>query len=52
MTQFKTKSSAADAASLGLFSYPVLMTADILLYKATAVPVGDDQTQHLEMARL
>ena len=39
------------AASLGLLSYPVLMAADILLYRATQVPVGEDQTQHLELAR-
>jgi len=52
MTQFKDKAGAAqENASLGLFSYPVLMTADILLYKADIVPVGDDQKQHLELAR-
>lgn len=51
MTQFKEKKQALDGASLGLFAYPALMAADILLYKAEAVPVGDDQTQHLELAR-
>ena len=50
MTQFKDKGSIGDA-SVGLFSYPVLMAADILLYGATYVPVGDDQTQHLEFTR-
>jgi tryptophanyl-tRNA synthetase len=52
MTQFKTKNGAArDAASLGLLAYPVLQAADILLYRATHVPVGEDQHQHLELAR-
>lgn len=53
MTQFKDKSSSAseDAITVGLFNYPVLMAADILLYNATYVPVGADQTQHLEFAR-
>ncbi|MFA5003981.1 MAG: tryptophan--tRNA ligase [Candidatus Saccharimonadales bacterium] len=53
MTQFKDKSSklSVDRVSLGLFNYPVLMAADILLYGATYVPVGDDQSQHLEFAR-
>ena len=53
MTQFKDKSSSqsADRVSLGLFNYPVLMAADILLYNTTYVPVGDDQSQHLEFAR-
>jgi tryptophanyl-tRNA synthetase len=53
MTQFKDKSAKlnADRISLGLFNYPVLMAADILLYNAAYVPVGDDQTQHLEFAR-
>jgi tryptophanyl-tRNA synthetase len=53
MTQFKDKSSGAadDRISVGLFNYPVLMAADILLYGAEYVPVGDDQTQHLEFAR-
>lgn len=53
MTQFKDKSAKLneDRISVGLFDYPVLMAADILLYNATYVPVGDDQTQHLEFAR-
>ena len=52
MTQFKDKAGKnAERASLGLFSYPVLMVADILLYKATHVPVGEDQKQHLELSR-
>jgi tryptophanyl-tRNA synthetase len=53
MTQFKDKSRkhADDAVSLGLFSYPVLMAADILLYRTNAVPVGEDQIQHLELTR-
>lgn len=53
MTQFKDKSSklSEDRISIGLFNYPVLMAADILLYGASYVPVGDDQTQHLEFAR-
>lgn len=53
MTQFKDKSAklSEDRISVGLFDYPVLMAADILLYNATYVPVGDDQTQHLEFAR-
>lgn len=53
MTQFKDKSAgqADDRVSVGLFNYPVLMAADILLYNATYVPVGDDQTQHLEFTR-
>ena len=53
MTQFKDKSSGlgAERVTVGLFNYPVLMAADILLYGATYVPVGDDQTQHLEFAR-
>ena len=51
MTQYKAKASSSDKEMLGLFSYPTLMTADILLYDATHVPVGDDQTQHLELAR-
>src|SRR5579863_5373416 len=52
MTQFKEKAGKArDNAGLGLYSYPVLMAADILLYKATHVPVGEDQKQHLELAR-
>lgn len=51
MTQFKEKSAGSDSVSVGLFDYPVLMTADILLYGAAWVPVGDDQKQHLEIAR-
>ena len=52
MTQFKEKAGKQrDMASLGLYSYPVLMAADILGYKATHVPVGEDQKQHLELAR-
>lgn len=53
MTQFKDKSAklSEDRISLGLFNYPVLMAADILLYNASYVPVGDDQTQHLEFTR-
>ncbi len=52
MTQFKDKAgSDKQKASLGLYSYPVLMAADILLYKTKCVPVGDDQKQHLELAR-
>jgi tryptophanyl-tRNA synthetase len=52
MTQFKEKAGKnREKAALGLYSYPVLMAADILLYKATHVPVGDDQKQHLELAR-
>ena len=53
MTQFKDKAQkgGADVASAGLFDYPVLMAADILLYNAHLVPVGEDQRQHLELAR-
>jgi tryptophanyl-tRNA synthetase len=52
MTQFKEKSGKnREGASVGLFSYPVLQAADVLLYQATHVPVGDDQKQHLELAR-
>ncbi len=51
MTQFKEKSAGKDHVVVGLFTYPVLMAADILLYKATVVPVGEDQVQHLELAR-
>ncbi len=52
MTQFKEKAGKnRENASVGLFSYPSLMAADILLYKATHVPVGDDQKQHLELTR-
>src|SRR3954452_21855411 len=53
MTQFKDKSgkAGADRTTVGLFTYPVLMAADILLYQADAVPVGEDQRQHLELTR-
>src|SRR5580765_2465162 len=52
MTQFKEKAGKdKEAASVGLFIYPVLMAADILAYRATHVPVGEDQKQHLELAR-
>lgn len=51
MTQFKDKSDGKDVVSAGLFTYPALMAADILLYQATHVPVGDDQKQHLELTR-
>ena len=53
MTQFKDKSarSGADRASVGLFTYPILQAADILAYHADAVPVGEDQRQHLELTR-
>src|SRR6201990_899514 len=52
MTQFKEKAGKdRENASVGLYAYPNLMAADILLYKATQVPVGDDQKQHLELAR-
>ena len=52
MTQFKEKAGKnRENASIGLYDYPVLMAADILAYKATHVPVGDDQKQHLELAR-
>lgn len=53
MTQFKDKSQkgGAEAASVGLFTYPVLMAADILLYQPDVVPVGDDQRQHVELSR-
>jgi tryptophanyl-tRNA synthetase len=53
MTQFKDKSSkqGADRATVGLFTYPILQVADILLYQADAVPVGEDQRQHIELTR-
>jgi len=53
MTQFKDKSQkqGADRATVGLFTYPILQAADILLYQADAVPVGEDQRQHLELTR-
>jgi tryptophanyl-tRNA synthetase len=53
MTQFKDKSarSGADSSSVGLFTYPILMAADILVYQADKVPVGEDQRQHVELTR-
>ncbi|MES1246195.1 MAG: tryptophan--tRNA ligase [Actinomycetota bacterium] len=51
MTQFKDKSGATEFISAGLFTYPVLMAGDILLYQTDLVPIGDDQRQHLELAR-
>ena len=52
MTQFKDKAGAnREKASVGLYAYPNLMAADILAYRATHVPIGDDQVQHLELAR-
>src|SRR5690348_12250876 len=52
MTQFKSKAGEhQEQASTGLYTYPVLMAADILLYQADAVPVGDDQRQHVELTR-
>jgi tryptophanyl-tRNA synthetase len=51
MTQFKDKSHGQDSVAVDLFTYPVLQAADILLYQADRVPVGDDQRQHLELAR-
>lgn len=51
MTQFKDKSESRAHVSAGLFTYPVLMASDILLYHADAVPIGDDQRQHLELTR-
>src|SRR5262252_1117879 len=51
MTQFKAKSEAQDTIGDGLLQYPVLMAADILLYQAAIVPVGEDQSQHLELTR-
>ena len=51
MTQFKEKSAGREHVTVGLFTYPVLMSADVLLYKATLVPVGEDQLQHLELVR-
>ena len=51
MTQYKAKSAAQETIGDGLLQYPVLMAADILLYQAAIVPVGDDQSQHLELAR-
>jgi len=51
MTQFKAKAETQDTVGDGLFQYPVLMAADILLYQAAIVPVGEDQAQHLELTR-
>ncbi len=51
MTQFKDKSGGQESVKVGLFTYPVLMAADVLLYDADLVPVGDDQRQHLELTR-
>ena len=51
MTQFKDKTAKGHNANVGLFAYPVLMAADILIYDAARVPVGDDQRQHLEITR-
>ena len=51
MTQFKDKSESKEFVSAGLFTYPVLMAGDILLYQTDLVPIGDDQRQHLELAR-
>lgn len=51
MTQFKTKASQSETVGTGLFTYPALQAADILIYKADYVPVGDDQNQHVEITR-
>lgn len=51
MTQFKSKSEAQETVGDGLLQYPILMAADILIYQANSVPVGDDQAQHLELTR-
>jgi tryptophanyl-tRNA synthetase len=51
MTQFKDKSEKHDVVTVGLFTYPILMAADILLYGAEYIPLGDDQKQHIEIAR-
>lgn len=51
MTQFKDRYKKAESVSAGLFTYPVLMSADILLYNTDIVPVGEDQVQHVELAR-
>lgn len=51
MTQFKDKSEGKESVGAGLFTYPSLMAADILLYNADLIPVGDDQKQHLELTR-
>lgn len=52
MTQFKEKSDSKDSVLMGIFDYPVLMAADILIYKADTVPVGIDQQQHVELTRI
>ena len=51
MHQVKSKSEGLPEIPLGIFTYPVLQTADILLFKGTHIPVGEDQVQHLELAR-
>src|SRR6059058_2862070 len=51
MTQFKDRAAEQDFVSAGLFTYPVLMAGDILLYQTDIVPIGDDQRQHLELTR-
>ena len=51
MTQFKDKSERREFISAGLFTYPILMAGDILLYQTDIVPIGDDQRQHLELSR-
>src|SRR5204863_734349 len=51
-TQFKEKAQRQESVSAGLLNYPVLQAADILLYRADAVPVGEDQVQHLELSRV
>ncbi|CAN5881333.1 tryptophan--tRNA ligase [soil metagenome] len=51
MVQYKEKSKGSESVSVGLFTYPVLQAADILLYQADEVPIGDDQRQHLELSR-
>src|SRR6266550_3270850 len=51
MTQFKAKSAKQESVGDGILQYPVLMAADILLYQAAIVPVGEDQSQHLELTR-
>lgn len=51
MTQYKDKSAGRDSVGVGIFDYPVLMAADILLYDATFIPVGEDQFQHIELTR-
>lgn len=51
MTQYKDKAAKQESVGAGLLNYPILMAADILLYQAAIVPVGDDQTQHLELTR-